>query len=320
MKALVTGGTGFIGSHLVEALLREKFDVYCIVRNPLKLRFLQGLNVKLIQADLSDKESLKKIDWSFDYIFNLSGITKAVYPEEFFKSNYLGTKNLVEAVAEAQPKIKRFIHVSSLAAVGPCLEGKPVTETTEPHPVSEYGKSKLLGEKTVESFKDRLPITIIRPPAVYGPRDTDFLTFFKFIKKGFVFYFKEGVYSLVYVRDLVEGIIQATYSEKAVGECFFIADSRPYTTEEIIEVISEVLQKNPRRIKISEKIGQILIRVFQKFDKKSIINTDKLKELTQPCWVCSTEKAERMLGYKSKTTLKEGMLWTAKWYKINQWI
>ncbi|MEN2985382.1 MAG: NAD(P)-dependent oxidoreductase [Thermodesulfovibrionaceae bacterium] len=320
MKALVTGGTGFIGSHLVEALIKYGYDVSCIVRNPSRLRFLQGLNVNLIKADLSDKNSLRKVDWDFDYIFNISGVTKATHPEEFFQSNYIGTKNLVETVAEVNSKVKRFIHVSSLAAVGPCINGKPVTEQTEPHPVSEYGKSKLLGERAVEFFKNKIPVTIIRPPAVYGPRDSDFLTFFKFINKGFIFYFKEGVYSLVYIDDLIEGIILATHSDKAVSECFFIADNQPYTTEEIIRVISDALKKNTLKIKVSENIAKIFIRVFQKFNKRSIINTDKLKELIQPCWVCSTEKAERMLGYKSKTKLKEGILWTAKWYKTNQWI
>lgn len=320
MRALVTGGTGFIGSHLVEALLKENFDVYCIVRNPLKLRFIQGLNVKLIQADCSDKESIKKINWQFDYIFNLSGITKASHPEEFFQSNYIGTKNLVEVVAQANPTIKRFVHVSSLAAVGPCVNSKPVTESTEPHPVSEYGKSKLLGEKAVEFFKDKLPITIIRPPAVYGPRDSDFLTFFKIIKAGFVFYFTEAVYSLIYIDDLIKGIMTAGKDEKATGETFFIADPHPYSTTEIVSAISEALEKKPLKIKISKKMGMFFIKIFQKFEKKSIINTDKLKELSQPCWVCSTEKAERMLGYKAKTKLREGMLWTARWYKMNQWI
>jgi len=319
LKALVTGGTGFIGSHLVEALLRENFDVYCLVRNPLKLRFLQGLNVKIIQGDCSQKESLQKIEWDFDYIFNLSGITKASHPEEFFQSNYIGTKNLVEVVVERNPSLKRFVHVSSLAAVGPC-KGSPVTEETEPEPVSEYGKSKLLGERAVLFFKERLPITIIRPPAVYGPRDRDFLTFFKMIRAGVVLYFVEGVYSMIYVDDLVEGIMTASKSDRATGETFFIADSQPYKTVEIVQAISEAIGKKPLKIKIPQGIGEFFIRVFQKFDKKSIINTDKLKELSQRCWLCSPEKAERLLGFKAKTKLKEGMEWTAKWYKMNQWI
>jgi len=320
LKALVTGGTGFIGSHLTEALLNENFDVYCIVRNPLKLRFLQGLNVKIIQGDCSQKETIEKIHWNFDYIFNLSGITKATHPEEFFQSNYIGTKNLVEVAVERNPSLKRFVHVSSLAAVGPCRDGKPVDEKTEPAPVSEYGKSKLLGEKAVEFFKDRLPITIIRPPAVYGPRDSDFLTFFKMIKAGVVLYLTEAIYSTIYVNDLVNGIITASKSEKAVGETFFIAEPQPYNTHQIVEAISDAIGKRPVKIKIPKGIGMFFIRVFQKFDKKSIINSDKLKELVQPCWVCNTQKAEQLLGFKTKTKLKEGMEWTAKWYRMNQWI
>lgn len=320
MKVLVTGGTGFIGSHLAEALIKENFDVYCLVRNPEKIRFLKGLNVKILQADCSDKESLKKIKWDFDYIFNLAGITKAKHPEEFFQSNYIGTKNLIETVAELNPTIKRFVHVSSLAAVGPCRDGIPVDEKTEPAPVSEYGKSKLLGEKAVEFFKERLPVTIIRPPAVYGPRDSDFLTFFKMIKTGIVIYLVEGLYSMIYIDDLVKGIILASKTASAAGETFFIAESNPYSTEEIIRIISESLSKKPLKIKIPEAFAELFIKLFQKIDKNSIINSDKLKELAQPCWVCRTEKAEHLLGFKTKTTLKEGMRWTARWYKMNQWI
>jgi len=320
VKALVTGGTGFIGSHLVEALLRENYEVSCIVRNPFRIRFLKGLDVKIIQADCSDKNSLKNIEWQFDYVFNLSGITKATHPEEFFQSNYLGTKNLVEIVADKNPHLKRFVHVSSLAATGPCRNGNPVTEETEPAPVSEYGKSKLLGEQAVNFFNDKIPITIVRPPAVYGPRDSDFLTFFKMIKSGIVLYLTEGIYSMIYVDDLVNGIITASKNQKAIGETFFIADSQPYTTHEIVKAISDSIGKKPLKIKIPQSIGMFFIRVFQKFDKKSIINNDKLKELAQPCWVCNTNKAEQLLGFKTNTKLKEGMEWTAKWYKMNQWI
>jgi nucleoside-diphosphate-sugar epimerase len=320
VKALVTGGTGFIGSHLVEALLRENYEVSCIVRNPFRIRFLKGLNVKIIQADCSDKNSLKNIEWQFDYVFNLSGITKATHPEEFFQSNYIGTKNLVEIVADKNPHLKRFVHVSSLAATGPCRNGNPVTEETEPAPVSEYGKSKLLGEQAVNFFNDKIPITIVRPPAVYGPRDSDFLTFFKMIKSGIVLYLTEGIYSMIYVDDLVNGIITASKSQKAIGETFFIADSQPYNTHAIVEAISDAIGKKPLKIKIPQSIGMFFIRVFQKFDKKSIINNDKLKELAQPCWVCDTNKAEQLLDFKTNTKLKEGMEWTAKWYKMNQWI
>lgn len=320
MKVLVTGGTGFIGSHLVEALLSKNYEVYCLVRNPKKIRYLNGINVNLIQADLSEKETLKKIKWDFDLIFNLSGITKASHPEEFFRSNYLGTKNLVEVALEKNHSLRRFVHISSLAAVGPCKNSKPVDESTEPAPVSEYGKSKLMGERVVNYYKEKIPITIVRPPAVYGPRDTDFLTFFKMVNSGFVFYFTEGLYSVIYVDDLVRGIIEAGESDKTLCETLFLADSEPYSSSDITNAISEALKRKPKKVKIPKKIGEFFVKVFQKFDKTSIINSDKLKELTEPCWVCSTKKAERLLGFTTKTKLKEGMEWTAKWYKEKGWL
>ena len=177
MKTLVTGATGFIGSHLVEELLKGGHRVTCLVRKTSNLQWINGLNVRLIYGDCTIKESLLNAVADFDYIFHLAGLTKAANERDFFSANALGTENLVSAVIEKNPDTKRFVYLSSLAAAGPSCDGTPAKEAGEPKPVSAYGRSKLEGERIVMRHKNTIPVTVIRPPAVYGPRDKDFYIF-----------------------------------------------------------------------------------------------------------------------------------------------
>ena len=237
-KALVTGSNGFVGSHLVEDLLSRGYEVSCLVRKTSNLRWIEGLKVSFVYGELKDKESLKKAVKSQDFVFHLGGLTKAQNSNDYYKANHLGTKNLVEATLESNPGIKRFVYVSSQAAVGPGKDITPLNEDSPCNPVTDYGKSKLLGEKAVLSYKDKLPITIIRPSGIYGPRDTEIFIFFKLIKNHIkpLFGFRENYLSLVYVKDLVFGICLTAESKKAIGQTYFIADKNPITISGIIGI------------------------------------------------------------------------------------
>jgi nucleoside-diphosphate-sugar epimerase len=184
MKALVTGATGFIGSHLCEELAKRGYQVTCLVREKSNLKWIENIDLKLIVGDCKSIDSLFHAVTDIDYVFHLAGLTKACSKNDFFCANTEGTENLIKAVAEKNPKIKRFVYLSSLAAAGPSNNGSPLREDAEPRPVSSYGKSKLEGEKAVLKYKDLIPITILRPSAVYGPRDKDLFVFFKMLKKG----------------------------------------------------------------------------------------------------------------------------------------
>ncbi|MCJ7578895.1 MAG: NAD(P)-dependent oxidoreductase, partial [candidate division Zixibacteria bacterium] len=215
-KALVTGANGFVGSHLVEKLLSIGYQVTCLVRKTSNLRWLSGLKVEYVYADISERESLSREAGSFgknvlkdvDFIFHVAGLTKAKTEEEYSKANYEGTKNLLEACVKDNPQIKRFVYISSQAAVGPGKDDRPLDETAPCNPITDYGKSKLEGEKIVLEYSSKLPVTVIRPPAVYGPRDSDILSFFKVANKGFKTLFGKGesYLSLCYIEDLVDGI------------------------------------------------------------------------------------------------------------------
>ncbi len=319
MKALITGGTGFIGSHLAEALLKEGFEVYCLVRDPLNKRWLEGVNVRIIQGDCCDRSSLEGIR-DFDYIFHLAGLTRASSWNEFYRVNVTGTENIVDVAVKNNPDLKRFVHLSSLAAAGPSEDGKPRTETSPPRPVSAYGKSKLMSEEVVLRYRDRLPFTIIRPTAVYGPRDRDFYLFFKMINAGILPYFGRAYYSLIYVEDLVKGIILAATKDVAVGNTYFLADGEISTSDEITCAISESLEKKPLKVYIPRSVMPLIGRVASRIAKNSIINSDKIIELRYRHWICDISKAQKELGYIPKVNMREGMRWTANWYRLHKWL
>jgi len=321
MKTLVTGATGFIGSHLVEELLKKGYNVACLVRKTSNLQWLYGLNVRLIYGDCAMKESLLNAVADYDYVFHLAGLTKAANEKDFFSANARGTENLVSAVKQKNPHLKRFIYLSSLAAAGPSYNGSPVNETAEPKPVSAYGKSKLEGERIVLRHKNAVSVTVIRPPAVYGPRDKDIYIFFKLAKKGISLSWGKCYYSFLYVEDLVKGIILSAENKNAEGEIFYLSDGGIYSNEEIAETIASAVGTKPLQIKIPKAIMPMIAGIGQKLSNRSnIISKDKVKELQHSCWTCDSSKSRDELGFIPNILLKEGIKWTADWYRIHQWL
>ncbi|NOY63791.1 MAG: NAD(P)-dependent oxidoreductase [Nitrospirae bacterium] len=321
MKALVTGSTGFIGSHLVEALVHRGYEVRCLVRSTSDKKWIESLSVEIITGDCLEPESLERAVDGCDYIFHLAGLTKACREDDYFCVNVKGTENIIKAILNKNSSLKRFLFLSSQAAAGPSLNGKPIDESVEPRPVSIYGKSKLEAERLVNIVKDKIPATIIRPSAVYGPRDRDFYLFFKLIKRGIFPYWGESHYSLVYIDDLINGIILSAESEISRGKTYFITDMREYTNVEIAFEIARILEKHVRRVRIPKTIMPFLASIGERISRgASIFNRDKVREIRYNNWLCSSALAERELGYKPKVKLKEGLKWTADWYRINRWL
>ncbi|MBM4135834.1 MAG: NAD(P)-dependent oxidoreductase [Nitrospira sp.] len=322
MKALVTGATGFIGSHLCEELVKRGYEVSCLIRETSDLRWLEGIELKCITADCTNIKLLFDAVVGFDYIFHLAGLTKALSESDFFFINAEGTENLIRAVSEKNPDLKRFLYLSTLAAVGPSKNGSPIREDAEPSPVSSYGKSKLKGERAVLQYKDSIPITILRPPAVYGPRDKDFLPFFKMIKKGIFPDWGKCYYSMLYVDDLIQGIILSAESREAEGEIYFLSDNRFYSNEELAIEISSALnaQLKITRLRIPRCIMPVVAYIGEKIQRQGIINRDKVKELNYTHWICDSQKAREEFGFTPNVGIKEGIKWTADWYRIHRWL
>lgn len=320
MKALVTGAAGFIGSYLVETLKERGYEVTCLARRSSNLKWIEHLGLKYIICDLSDVESRADEISGFDYIFHLAGVTKGLCERDFFHANAECTEKLVRVAAEGGGGLKRFIYLSSLAAVGPGDGSEAVREDSPPLPVSFYGRSKLEGEKAVLQYRNRCPVTIIRPPAVYGPRDTDFFVMFKMIKKGVFPFWGTCLYSLLYVEDLVRGIVLAAEKKEAAGEIFFLSDDMVYTNEDIAAEISEAIGVKAMKIRLPRPLLPLLAFVGQKIDKKGIINRDRINDFRYSNWTCDSSKARNELGFRSRIMLREGIKWTADWYRIHRWL
>lgn len=320
MNALVTGATGFIGSHLCEELVKRGYKVICLSRAASNLKWIEDLDIDLCKGDCEDRASLLRAVENVDYVFHLAGLTKATSEDDFFCVNAKGTENLIGAVSERNPKLKRFVYLSSLAAAGPSSNGTPVREDAPSAPVSNYGKSKLEGERAVLARKDSMPITILRPPAVYGPRDRDMLLMFKMIKKGVFFDLGKCYYSLLYVDDLVQGIVQCAESEKAEGKVYFLSDAEFHTGEAVAMEISSALEVKALRLKVPKFAMPFFAFIGEKIDKKGIINRDRIKDFRHSHWICDPQKVREEIGFIPKVGLKEGIKWTADWYRIHRWL
>lgn len=324
--AVVTGGTGFVGSHLVDLLLSKGYEVWCIVRKSSNTKWLNGKNVKLLDCGLNDKNELLKVIKDVDYIFHVAGVVKSKTKEGYFLGNVETTKNLLETVIENKINLKRFVVVGSLTATGPSLDGIPVNEQSPCNPITTYGKSKLEEEKLALSYKERIPITICRAPAVYGQRDTEIFIYFKSFSKGLttLIGFDEKKLSLIHVIDLVEGIYQSALSEKSIGEVYFISSEEFYTWEQINNITARIFNKKPFVIRIPHFVVYLISAVAQFFSyfssKAATLNIEKAKDLTQKYWICDTSKAKEHFNYKQKVSIEEGITQTIKWYKEQGWI
>jgi nucleoside-diphosphate-sugar epimerase len=324
--AFVTGGTGFIGSHLIDRLLSKGYHVRALVRNPKKLGFLQGLPIEIIEGDLFSTAALESAVAGADYVYHVAGLVAAHSKAEFFRGNRDATKHLAEITARINPSVKKFIHISSQTAVGPGNGMSPVNESTVPHPLTTYGKSKLASEEEVLKFKDVMPVTILRVSAVYGPRDTATFDYFKSAYMGLelLIGFHDTYVSLVHSTDLVTGIILAGEKDAAIGQTYFLGSEQYYTWNEIGYVTKNVLNKKLIRVRVPKPAVFViagLSGIASTFKKKpSVLNFEKAYDLIQENWCCDISKAKRELGYRQEVTLAEGVKETISWYLDNKWM
>ncbi len=324
--SVVTGASGFVGSHLVDKLLAEGHHVRCILRSSSSKQWLEKKPVEIIDCGLFDKEALKKILKDADYLFHVAGVVKAKNEEEYFKGNVETTRVLLDLLCEVNPDIKRIVIVSSLTACGPSLFGKPCTEETVEHPITTYGRSKFAQEQLAKKYMNKLPITIVRPPAVFGERDTEIYLFFKTYKQGFMglIGFKKKKLNLIHVEDLVNGIYLSATSKKAVGETYFLASEKFYDWEEIGEVCRNVFEKRALTLKIPHFIVYAIAALAQFFalfsSKAATFNLEKARDFVQKNWTCDVSKAKRDFGFRQNVSLESGIKRTIEWYREMKWL
>ncbi|MFQ5702436.1 MAG: NAD-dependent epimerase/dehydratase family protein [Gemmatimonadales bacterium] len=330
MKAFVTGGTGFVGSHLVHHLLDRGDEVTCLARNPAKLaRVFPNRAPAGIPGDLSDVAALERGCGHADTVFHVAGLTAARNRAEFFETNVVGTRRLTRAIAKASRNIQRLIYVSSQAAAGPVKYGEVRSENDAPDPVSNYGASKLAGEEVVRA--SGLPWTIVRPPSVYGPRDVQFLRLFKIARTGIVPVFgsPHQQLSIVHVSDLVTGMTSAM-GGATEGKTYFICHPEIVTSGALARAVYGALKGKHRRKKgpVVVPIPAFVTRAAlwatgiasTLARRPSVLAPDKANEFLAEAWTCSPAALERDTGWRAKISMEPGLDQTARWYKTEGWL
>lgn len=326
MKALVTGGTGFIGSHLTEALVRKGVQVRCLVRTTSALKWLRGLPVELVFGNLNDMASLEKAVSRVDWVFHLAGVTRAIKKETYFEANDAGTNNLILACLKKNSGLQRFIYLSSQAAAGPSPNRCWKREMDPCEPVSYYGRSKRLGEKAVLAHSHEIPVLILRPSSVYGPRDKDVLPFFKCLSKRIKLcpVGPDQHLSLCHVMDIVQAMLLAAETQTLSGDIFFVSDGNDYRMDEIGDIMAEAIGVSALRLRIPKSMISGLASfsdILSKFFKVDFpITRDKANEMIQKNWVCDITKAKNILAFKPDVSLSEGAKSTFEWYKNEAWL
>ncbi len=323
MKVFITGATGFIGSHLVEFLLDKGAEIFALVRDLNNLKWLNGLNIHPLEGDLVSVPALPS---DIDCVFHLAGLTKANRKSDYYTVNQQGTASFFRSLISQKATPRKVICLSSLAAAGPCRDDNPAPENAPPHPITPYGKSKLLGEIEALKHKDAIPVVIIRVTAVFGPRDGDFLQFFRWIKKGILPSLAAGprFLSLCYVKDLVRALDLCCQSDLESGEVLNIADPRPYNWDELGEAAGKALGKKLKRVSIPIPVVFLAALASELNSKMSgtptIFDREKFKDMKQARWVADTRKAAEKISFSPQYSMEDAVKETMDWYLQNKWL
>lgn len=322
MHVFVTGAAGFIGTNLVQELLKRHYSVGCLVRSPTHPDYIQNKNIEMVTGDLNNPECYREQIQKADIVFHVAGVTKAIRKSEYFNGNLETTRQLVNVISKHAPSHQKLIYISSQAAAGPCAQEPGVNESTpDSLAVSAYGQSKHDAEKVVLSIAEQNPVVILRPSIVFGPRDHGMKPLFKTTSYGIMIKsgFRDFPVSLLYVDDLVAAILLAANSEKANGKTFYVTDGNSYIWDTVISTIAT--HTNPRAITltiplpiiwIACQVGGLLGRLFKKTQD---LNPDKWFETKQTGWLCNSSRIQDELGFRPRWTLENGIKETVAWYR-----
>ena len=319
----VTGGTGFIGSHLVGHLLQRGCEVRCLVRDRSRLKWLQGQSVNVVEGDLSSHSLIREAASGTDAVFHLAGVTAAGSRETYRKINAEGCRSVAAASLSAPHPPEVFIYMSSLAAIGPGRFDEVVTENRVPHPVTDYGRSKLEGERILSELGP-LPLVVVRPPAVYGPRNREMFPLFKLASMGiFPVFNPESRISVIHVEDLVRGVISAAEKGR-VGETYFLTHPTPVNARDFPHLFGHAFGRKVRTLRVPVPMLKAAAAMSETWGRITgnmpVFNRDKVNELTATWLVCAWEKAQRDIAFEADVDFADGLYGTAKWYREQGWL
>jgi len=327
MKAFVTGATGFIGSHIIDDLIRRGIQVRALVRNSSNTARLMNRGIEFVYGDVLNSASLKKHLDDIDLVFSAFGILgQWGMPEETYRNiNIKGVRNLIESCLDS--RIKQFIHISSAGVLGPLHDGVVADESFPYNPSNLYEETKCEAEKEIISFADKesIPVTIVRPEFVYGPGDIHVLGLFKAVQAGKFFILGNGRSLLhpTYIDDLIQGISLCTDNKAAVGKTFLITGEDPISVEDLAKTIADELGVSLPKMKIPLLVANIAAVLFEWGTK--VVNYEPLLTISRVKFFTenrafSCRKAGNELGYVPRIGFKEGVRRTVRWYRDNGYL
>jgi nucleoside-diphosphate-sugar epimerase len=323
---LLTGATGFIGSHVAERLANEGRRLRCLVRPGRRIPpWLDPARCEIIEASLLDRAAVRSAVRGVRTVIHIAGVTKAKRSVEYDLGNVESTRNLLEA-AGSLPDLDRFAFISSLTVAGPSPDGHLLDESEPERPLTAYGRSKLAAERLVTTAASKMPISVIRPPAVYGPRDRDTLEMFRWVRYGIspAIGGPEKSLSLIHVHDLADAIRAVAYVPRAVGRVYYAADPVPHPFAELMSIIARVVGRKPLRVHFPRPLLFTVAGIVEAISffgpKPAVLSIDKARDMSQDHWVCSSQRLREELGFDTSIPLEEGLRSTYTWYLQNKWL
>lgn len=325
-SVFITGATGFVGSHLAAELAERGARVRALVRATSDVSRLSGLGAELVRGSLEDAEALARGVEDAEIVFHLAAVTHARTEADYVRANAAGTRALVEAVLGAKQRPRRLVYLSSLAAVGPALDGRPVGRDDPPRPLTAYGRSKLEGERAcLAAATDGLETVALRAPAVYGPGDREMLRFFRLAARG-LFPLPAGgerVVQLVHVTDLARALVAAGAAEAARG-VYHVAEPKAYTWTEVAAHMAKAVGRGVRIVRIPRPAVMAAAALSEWAAKigggATMFNREKARELLAPGWLCETETLRRDTRFEARIAVPDGLAATAAWYREQGWL
>jgi nucleoside-diphosphate-sugar epimerase len=339
-KVLVTGATGFIGTKLAERLVARGDDVTCLVRGSSNRTQLDALGVRYAIGDVRDPAAVQNAIGDAEVVYHLAGLAAAFHARDLQQVNAGGFRNVAAACAASQrPPV--LVSVSSLAAAGPSPAGRARTESDPPQPVSHYGRSKRAAELIAEEYADRVPITIVRPPIVFGEGDVQMRDVFRSIFR-YGIHVAIGVagshYSLIHVDDLVSSLIACAASGRRLAPAgtagdshppqgyYFVAGDEQPTFAELGTLIGKSLGRQSVHVLKSSSstalwsAAAVAETVSRLRGRPYIFNFDKAREASAGNWVCSSGTIRRELGVAPQGDIIDRLRQTADWYRQKNWL